>query len=97
MSGRRNRALERAVVRTLQDAAFASERLPLSGLTVPLGGVDRYVEVSTGAGFNKLYAALDGVDFLIVKADRSEPLVVLRLADAIEIAAIAEDVQRGRP
>jgi hypothetical protein len=91
MSGRRNRALERAVVRTLQDAAFASERLPLSGLTVPLGGVDRYVEVS------KLYAALDGVDFLIVKADRSEPLVVLRLADAIEIAAIAEDVQRGRP
>ena len=92
--------IERAIVHALQNAGFAAERVPLSGAargrfggdaSVPLLGIDRRVEVKCrGGGFRQLYAWLDGADFLIVHADRSEPLVVLPLKLAIEIAAIAE-------
>jgi hypothetical protein len=37
-------------------------------------------------GFARLYKWLNGVDFLVVRADRSEPLVVMPLASLIEIA-----------
>jgi hypothetical protein len=58
---------------------------------VPLLGVDRRVEVKVrGNGFRELYHWLDGADLLIVKADRLEPLVVLPLKLAAEIAAQAE-------
>ena len=39
--------------------------------------------------FASLYAWLDGRDVLIVKADRQEPLVILRLSLAAEIAKAA--------
>ena len=91
---------ERAIVRALQDAGFAAERVPLSGaargrfggdVSVPLLGVDRRVEVKTrGNGFRRLYDWLGDHDFLIVKADRLEPLVVIPLRLAAEIAAAAE-------
>jgi Holliday junction resolvase len=94
-----NRA-ERALVKFLQDRGFAAERVPLSGsaggsyvgdLTVPLLGVDRTVEVKVRAnGFVELYRWLEGRDVLIVRADRSEPLVVIPLKLAAEIAAGAE-------
>lgn len=94
-----NRA-ERAIVRFLQDRGFAAERVPLSGaaggsylgdLTVPLLGADRVVEVKVrAAGFSQLYNWLTDRDILIVRADRSEPLVVLPLRLAAEIAARAE-------
>jgi hypothetical protein len=93
--------LERALVNRLQGAGFAAERVPLSGaargrfggdLSVPLLGVDRRVEVkSRGSGFKQLYEWLDGADFLIVRADRSEPLVVVPFHLAIEIAKTAEN------
>jgi hypothetical protein len=93
-----NRA-ERAVVKFLIDRGFAAERVPLSGsaggsykgdLTVPVLGVDRVVEVKVRAkGFRQLYDWLDDRDFLIVRADRSEPLVILPLKLAAEIAAKA--------
>jgi hypothetical protein len=93
-----NRA-ERAIVRFLQDRGFAAERVPLSGsaggsylgdLTVPVIGVDRVVEVKCRAdGFRELYRWLIDRDILIVRADRSEPLVVLPLRLAAEIAAKA--------
>jgi len=44
-----------------------------------------------GAGFRQLYSWLDGADFLIVRADRSEPLVVVPFHFAIEIAKAAEN------
>ncbi len=95
-----NRA-ERYLVKILQTAGFSAERCPLSGaapgrfggydISVPLLGADRKVEVKHHAnGFRQLYGWLEGVDFLIVKADRSEPLVVMPLRMAIEIATAAE-------
>lgn len=93
-----NRA-ERAIVKYLQEHGFAAERVPLSGsaggsylgdLTVPLLNVDRVVEVKCRAkGFRQLYDWLNERDILIVRADRSEPLVVLPLQLAAEIAAKA--------
>jgi hypothetical protein len=93
-----NRA-ERAIVKFLQARGFAAERVPLSGsaggsykgdLTVPVLGLDRVVEVKVRAdGFRELYRWLIDRDILIVRADRSEPLVVLPLSLAAEIAAKA--------
>jgi Holliday junction resolvase hjc len=93
-----NRA-ERAIVRYLLEHGFAAERVPLSGsaggsyvgdLTVPILGTSRTVEVKARAkGFRQLYDWLIDRDILIVRADRSEPLVVLPLKLAAEIAARA--------
>jgi Holliday junction resolvase len=93
-----NRA-ERAIVRFLQERGFAAERIPLSGsaggsfigdLTVPVLGVDRVIEVKVRAnGFRELYAWLEQRDLLIVKADRKEPLIILPLRLASEMAAKA--------
>lgn len=90
---------ERSIVRFLQDRGFAAERVPLSGsaggryagdISVPVLNVDRCVEVKCRAnGFRELYAWLEGRDILIVKADRREPLVVVPLKCAAEIAAKA--------
>jgi Holliday junction resolvase len=91
---------ERAIVRLLRDHGFAAERVPLSGaargrfggdVSVPLLGIDRRVEVKCrGNGFRQLYEWLNGVDMLIVRADRCEPLIVLPLRLAAEIAGIVE-------
>jgi hypothetical protein len=79
--------------------------VPLSGaargrfggdVSVPLLGVDRRVEVKVrGNGFRRLYDWLGDHDFLIVKADRLEPLVVLRLKFASEIAVLAEQTKNS--
>ena len=62
----------------------------------PLLGVDRRVEVKVrGNGFRRLYDWLGDHDFLIVKADRLEPLVVLRLKFASEIAVLAEQTKNS--
>ena len=90
---------ELALVRFLQNNGFAAEKTSRTGytgsdLSVPLLGIDRRVEVKCrGNGFRQLYGWLDGADLLIVRADRCEPLVVLPLRLATEIAVIAE---RGR-
>jgi hypothetical protein len=99
-----NRA-ERALVRALQDVGFAAERVPLSGAArgrfggdvwVPLLGIDRRVEVKARAnGFRRLYDWLGDNDFLIVKADRLPPLVVVPLRLATEIARLAEKNRAG--
>jgi hypothetical protein len=91
---------ERAIVRLLQERGFAAERVPLSGVargrfggdaSVPVLAIDRRVEVKCrGNGFRELYKWLDGADFLIVRADRRELLVVIPLYLAVEIATAAE-------
>ena len=94
-----NRA-ERAIVAFLQDRGFAAERVPLSGsagckyvgdVTIPLLGRDMCAEVKVRAhGFSQLYSWLDGREILIVKQDRREPLVIIPLRLATEIAGHAE-------
>jgi hypothetical protein len=65
-------------------------------VSVPLLGVDRRVEVKCrGTGFCQLYAWLDDADLLIIRADRSEPLVVIPFRLAIEIAQAAEGERAG--
>jgi Holliday junction resolvase len=91
---------ERAIVKFLQERGFAAERVPLSGsaggsylgdLTVTILEVDRVVEVKARAkGFRQLYDWLIDRDILIVRADRSEPLVVVPLKLAAEIALAAD-------
>jgi hypothetical protein len=100
MSGRRSRTkgarVERAIVHALQANGFAAARVPLSGaaggrfagdVVFLVHGRDLTAEVKARAdGFRELYGWLDGRDVLIVKADRQEPLVVLRLSLAAAIA-----------
>ena len=72
--------------------------MPLSGavggrfagdIVLPLLGRDLCVEVKARAdGFRELYSWLNQRDVLIVKADRQEPLVIVRLPLAAEIAKL---------
>jgi hypothetical protein len=74
---------------------------PLSGaaggrysgdIVLPLMGRDLCLEAKARAdGFRELYGWLDQRDVLIVKADRQEALVVVRLSLAIEIAQATVD------
>ena len=105
-SRQKGNRVERAIVHALQQAGFAAERVSLSGaaggsylgdISVPLLGIDRVVEVKARAhGFLQLYDWLEARDLLIVRADRREPLVVLPLRLAIEIANVAEANRRFR-
>ena len=91
--------VRRALVRLLQAHGSAAARVPLSGtaggrfsgdLAVLVLGRDLCVEVKArAAGFRELYSWLTNRDVLVVKADRQEPLVVLRLSLAAEIAKVA--------
>ena len=96
---------ERGLVKLLLDAGFAAERSPLSGalrsskygggcdIEVSLFGRPHRIEAKHHAnGFARLYKWLVGVDLLIVRADRSEPLVVMPLSSLIEIAKTAEKI-----
>jgi hypothetical protein len=108
MSGRAPREkgdrFERAIVRLLQDAGIAGERIPCSGscggsfsgdINVPLLGIDRVAECKARAkGFAPLYDWLKSRDILIVKRTRSDPLVIVPLRVAPEIAVAAA---RRRP
>ena len=89
-----------AIVRLLQERGFAAERVPLFGaargrfggdVSIPLLGRDLRCEVKCrGNAFRELYKWLDARDFLIVRADRCEPLVVVPLKFAVEVARFAE-------
>jgi hypothetical protein len=71
-------------------------RVPLSGavggrfagdIALPLMGRDLCVEVKARAdGFRELYCWLKERDVLVVKADRQEPLVIVRLSLAAQFA-----------
>jgi hypothetical protein len=104
-AGRRSRnkgsRTERAIARLLQAQGIAAEKIsgmykPGADISVPLLGANRAVEVKSRAtGFAQLYGWLYGRDLLIVKADRREPLVVLPLRLAVEIAQAAEGGKAG--
>ena len=89
---------ERAIVNALKARGIAAVRVPLSGavggrfagdIVLPLLGRDLCVEVKARTdGFRELYSWLSERDVLIVKADRQDPLVILRLSLAAEIAKL---------
>lgn len=108
MSGRKSRSKglrgERHLVNYLQEHGFSALRIPLSGaskgfkgdVTTPLLGIDRKLEVKCRAdGFRELYGWLNDNFALVLKADRRETLVVLRLRDGVEIAKKAEGQRSG--
>jgi Holliday junction resolvase len=99
-SGPRNKGArtERGIVKVLQASGIAAVRVPLSGavggrfagdVILPLMGRDLRVEVEARATGFYLHSWLTERDVLIVKADRQEPLVVVRLSLATEIAKLA--------
>ena len=98
MSRRHSRNTERWVINTLRANGIAAVRVPLSGaaggrfagdIVRPLLGRDLCAEVKARAhGFRELYSWLNQRDVLIVKADRQEPLVVVRLSLAAEISKL---------
>jgi hypothetical protein len=93
MSGRAPRQkgdrLERAVVLLLREHGLDAKRVPLSGsakgypgdVVVTVAGHDHVLECKSRRDFATLYGWLQHRDGLILKADRKEPLMVLRLAD----------------
>ena len=95
MSGRAPRQkgdrLERAVVKTLQDAGLDAKRVPLSGsaagypgdICVKIAGRELTLECKSRADFKTLYSWLENRDALILKADRKAPLLVVRLDDML--------------
>ena len=96
MSGRWSRdkgvRTERAIVRLLQAQGIAVPKIggiynPGTDISMSFLGTDTTIEVKRrGTGFAQLYDWLNDRDVLIGKADRQEPLVVLRMSLAAEIA-----------
>jgi hypothetical protein len=88
---------ERSIVDSLNGIRLDAQRVPLSGAAGGHFGGDlqfRWFEerakgeakVRKGAdGFKTIYQWLDGNDVLFTKADRKEPLVVLRLSDFLDL------------
>jgi len=100
MSGRCSRSKGARTERSnaLRASGIRAARVPLSGvvggrfasdIVLPLLSRDLCVEVKARAdGFRELYSWLDPRDVLIVKADRQEALVIVRLSLATEIAKL---------
>jgi hypothetical protein len=92
---------ERAIVRLLQAQGIEAKKIsrawtPGADLRLPILGIDRAVEVKCRAtGFSRLYDWLNDRDLLIIKADRQEPLVVLRMSLAAQIAKGGTKVSVG--
>jgi len=81
---------ERNLVQILKKAGFEAQRIPLSGSTSFAKGdiliEKKRMEVKWRKdGFKQLYKWLENVDYLALKADRKEYLVVMRLSEFIEL------------
>lgn len=85
--------LEREIVQHLQQAGLEAKRVPLSGsargfkgdVIVTLSTKHYRLECKSRKDFRTLYGWLEGNDALILKGDRQEPLVVMRLADLLAL------------
>jgi Holliday junction resolvase len=90
-----NRA-ERRAVSTLQEAGLAAERIPLSGsaggsfsgdISCPILGIDRRIEVKCRAtDFALIRRWLAEHYALILRTDRQDDLIVMRLSDFGDLA-----------
>jgi len=95
---------ERECVALFQEHGIAAERVPLSGaaggsfsgdISIPVLGVDQRLEAKIRrSGFTTIRRWMAGNYAVVYRADRSESLVTLRLADFAKLA-IAADRNRG--
>lgn len=95
-SKRKGDRFEREIVNCLRAAGMECARVPLSGaaggefgsdVRLTFLGEPRTAECKCRAdGFRELYKWIGGNDALFLKADRQEPLVVLRMSDFIRLS-----------
>jgi len=96
-SKRKGDGFEREVVAELQEHGIAAERVPLSGavktdsfdhdIRCPVRGVDRKLECKRRAqAFATLYGFIGSNYAVVVRDNRTPPLVVMRLSDFAELA-----------
>ena len=94
---RKGSGFEREIVQLLQELGLAAERVPLSGavkggmfdrdITCPIRGIDRRIEAKRRArAFMTIDGMLGGNFALVVRDDRSRPLVILTLEAFAELA-----------
>ncbi len=92
---------ERSVVNQLLNAGLPASRCPLSGaatgrfdgfdIAMSMLGRDVKIECKNhGDGFRRIYQWLAPVDLLMMRADRSEQLVTMRLDLFVELVLAAE-------
>jgi len=109
-SSRRGRAsrrkgldAERVLVRFLQGRGLNATKTSRTGyagtdLSLDLLGIERRVECKVRArAFGALYRWLSNADLLIIRADRREPLCVLPLWLAAEVAAAHDVINDNGP
>jgi hypothetical protein len=95
-SRRKGSRVELEIVRLLQEHAIAAEKISRMyrrgpDCSFPLLGRDRTIEVKARRnGFTELYRWIEPADFLVIKANHKKPLLVMRLAEAAQLAAILE-------
>ena len=100
---RKGGAFEREIVELLQSYGLAAERVPLSGavktsrfdhdITVPVRGVDQRIEAKRRKrSFATINKMLGGCFALVVRDDRSRPLVVMTVETFAGLAAMPADV-----
>lgn len=87
---------EREVVASLTTAGIKAERVPLSGAAGGMFGGDIQAFLRSGRekleckvrarAWLDLYGWIEGNYALVLKRDRAEPLVVLRLSDFLALA-----------
>ncbi len=82
---------EQGIVNTLKDAGLPAVRVPLSGAHGGvfagdiLVGKERFEAKVRAEGFRELYTWIAGNAGVFLRADRQEPLIVVRLSDWIEL------------
>jgi len=105
-SRRKGDRFERECVALFQKHGIAAERVPLSGaaggsfsgdISIPVLGADQRLEAKIRrSGFKQIQDWIAGNYAVVYRADRSEPIITLRLADFAKLA-IAADKNRGAP
>jgi hypothetical protein len=97
MSGRRSREkgarTERSIAKLIGARKVSRTWQAGHDLELDLGNRVLKLEVKARSdGFRELYGWLDGSDVLVIKADRQDPLVVVRLPLATELIGSSSTV-----
>ncbi|MDW7998460.1 MAG: hypothetical protein RMI30_03285 [Thermodesulfovibrio sp.] len=98
-SRRKGYRIEHELEKLLRKNGLDAQRIPLSGSAGGYFAGDLIVEGKKAEvkgrkdGFKEIYKWLENKDFLFIKADRKEYLVVMRLSDFISL--IGRDKNHG--